>query len=301
MNRAEVVVIAGCPPAEELAEFLEGRLTGARRDAVVRHLADCDDCRAVYLGAAEFAQLEAEGSEAKPAPVVSIDSRRGRPTTTRFWSYAAAACLGVMLAGVVFRLSQPPSPVPSTGELLAAGERLESPPCFACSRSGLTRGSEGDLDGTTQSAFFAGLVWSEAFGAKLAEDSRIVKPSLDTLKAELGAAGLQAAADEVPQERAPRTAWEAFDEELRRAARANDLWELDLGRFVGAAHRAVDDDEFFAKYAILIATLQKLAGEGSELAAELGQLKASVPEKDRQASLQAILNLYRPELTPDLP
>lgn len=37
-----------CPDLEELAAFADGRLSGAARDAVVEHLADCEDCYEIY-------------------------------------------------------------------------------------------------------------------------------------------------------------------------------------------------------------------------------------------------------------
>ncbi len=36
----------GCPSDETLAAFLDGALDDAGREQVIRHLADCDDCRA---------------------------------------------------------------------------------------------------------------------------------------------------------------------------------------------------------------------------------------------------------------
>lgn len=47
MNTPAATTIS-CPDLEELAAFADGRLSGAARDAVVEHLADCEDCYEVY-------------------------------------------------------------------------------------------------------------------------------------------------------------------------------------------------------------------------------------------------------------
>lgn len=47
-----------CPADETLAAFIDGRLTGAERDAVIVHLAECGACRIFVQDAAELAELE---------------------------------------------------------------------------------------------------------------------------------------------------------------------------------------------------------------------------------------------------
>ncbi|HEX8254342.1 MAG TPA: zf-HC2 domain-containing protein [Thermoanaerobaculia bacterium] len=49
-----------CPTENELAAFIDGRLTGAARDAVVAHLAECGECRSLVLDANDFAAMDEE-------------------------------------------------------------------------------------------------------------------------------------------------------------------------------------------------------------------------------------------------
>jgi CHAT domain-containing protein len=55
----------GCPDSELLAQFIDGRLSGATRAGVVRHLADCEMCGEMVAGAAAI--LPAVVKEALPA------------------------------------------------------------------------------------------------------------------------------------------------------------------------------------------------------------------------------------------
>jgi tetratricopeptide (TPR) repeat protein len=52
---AAVTDMTDCPSAETLAAFVDGRLVGAERDAVVAHAATCAECRDVILMATELA------------------------------------------------------------------------------------------------------------------------------------------------------------------------------------------------------------------------------------------------------
>jgi hypothetical protein len=52
-----------CPSLEDLAAFLEGRLSGDERARIVAHLADCPDCYEVFAEAARFEILEEEEEE----------------------------------------------------------------------------------------------------------------------------------------------------------------------------------------------------------------------------------------------
>ncbi len=46
-----------CPSAEEMAEYIDGRLSGYRRIVIDEHLCDCAACFEVYLSVLRF-QLE---------------------------------------------------------------------------------------------------------------------------------------------------------------------------------------------------------------------------------------------------
>jgi hypothetical protein len=60
-----------CPSLEEIAAFLDGRLTGEDRARMVAHLADCPSCYEVFAEAARF-QLEEEEEEAEDPPEVAL-------------------------------------------------------------------------------------------------------------------------------------------------------------------------------------------------------------------------------------
>lgn len=99
-----------CPPLEDIAAFLDGKLSEKERARVVAHLADCESCYAVFAGAARF-QLEEEDEEslepkkpaaaapvaekAAPAPVVPFHRR---PSVR--WALPLAALLVLGLATV---------------------------------------------------------------------------------------------------------------------------------------------------------------------------------------------------------
>jgi hypothetical protein len=51
--------IGSCPTAEDLAAYIDGALDWKEAAEITRHLADCEDCYAVYSGAVRF-QLDSE-------------------------------------------------------------------------------------------------------------------------------------------------------------------------------------------------------------------------------------------------
>jgi hypothetical protein len=71
-----------CPSLEEIAAFLQGRLSEERRARVESHIADCPDCYEVFAEAALFQKMEEEeGSEPVRAPasqVIPFPERRLR-------------------------------------------------------------------------------------------------------------------------------------------------------------------------------------------------------------------------------
>jgi len=59
MTAPEADLMTTCPgDVEELAAFIDGRLTSERRARVVEHLATCADCRDIVMTADEFAVAE---------------------------------------------------------------------------------------------------------------------------------------------------------------------------------------------------------------------------------------------------
>ena len=55
MSAPEMHEMTNCPTDETLAAFVDRKLEGAERDAVVAHLADCADCRDIVVMATEEA------------------------------------------------------------------------------------------------------------------------------------------------------------------------------------------------------------------------------------------------------
>lgn len=110
------------PDAQQLASFLEGRLTGEVKARVVAHLARCTDCAEVFADAAAF-QAEDEGWEEQ-------EDRRGDtgkedradnvlrfPRSPRFWTLGA-----LVAAGLTVLLLQTPA------LQWIAGSSMPSPP-----------------------------------------------------------------------------------------------------------------------------------------------------------------------------
>lgn len=61
---APAVMKTDCPTDNEMAAFIDGRLTGAARSEVVEHVAACGACRSLVLDANDFAAMDAEESSA---------------------------------------------------------------------------------------------------------------------------------------------------------------------------------------------------------------------------------------------
>lgn len=61
-----------CPSLEDLAAFLDGRLSGDERNRIVAHLADCPSCYEVFAEAARY-RLDEEEDEEEPAPPGEIE------------------------------------------------------------------------------------------------------------------------------------------------------------------------------------------------------------------------------------
>jgi len=97
-----------CPPLEDIAAFLDGKLSERERARVVAHLADCESCYAVFSGAARF-QLEEE----EPAAVIPLRRR-----TSLRWALPLAAVLVLGLATIPLYLRYSRMPVMLSAELV---------------------------------------------------------------------------------------------------------------------------------------------------------------------------------------
>ena len=89
-----------CPGSEGLAELVEGRLQGARREELLAHVAACEDCYTVYAETLRFLETAPPTARAATADIWSRALRVLLPL-------AAAAVLTV----VVFGPGAPPDPV----------------------------------------------------------------------------------------------------------------------------------------------------------------------------------------------
>lgn len=86
-----------CPPLEDIAAFLDGKLSGEERARIVAHLADCESCYALFADAARF-QLEEDkelGAEPVKAEVIPFPRKR-----VLRWALPLAAMLLIGLATI---------------------------------------------------------------------------------------------------------------------------------------------------------------------------------------------------------
>lgn len=105
----------GCPSAETLAAYIDGVLDPVEAERVTAHLADCEDCYAVYSDSVRFL-LEAEPEEGEedgggtvvpfPQPRPLRDDRR--PWLQPLYQIAALLLIGIGTGGVYF-LWEPPA------------------------------------------------------------------------------------------------------------------------------------------------------------------------------------------------
>jgi hypothetical protein len=72
----------GCPDLEDLAAFLDGTLPAPQRDAIVAHLATCDDCLELFASGASFQEEERAAAAGETAPsqeVIDVDTATPSP------------------------------------------------------------------------------------------------------------------------------------------------------------------------------------------------------------------------------
>jgi len=111
-----------CPPLEDIAAFLDGKLSEGERARIVAHLADCESCYAVFAGAARF-QLEEDEESQEPqesaevtAPVVPFPRR-----TVPRWAFPLAAALVLGLTSIPLYLQASRMPEIVSAELVDSG------------------------------------------------------------------------------------------------------------------------------------------------------------------------------------
>jgi Putative zinc-finger len=124
-----------CPSLEDLAAFLEGRLTGDERARIVAHLADCPDCYEIFAEAARFELSEEEDEEEKKdvaaapigvprEPLEDPPSGKVIPFPSRpvfRWVSSIAAALAVVALGIPLHQQYYAIPELSAQELVSPG------------------------------------------------------------------------------------------------------------------------------------------------------------------------------------
>lgn len=87
----------GCPENEELAALIDGKLEGSRRDQLMAHLNDCEDCYSIFSDSVHF--LQANESAREPQKIVKF------PAESRWRRYlmpaaGLAAAVLILLVGL---------------------------------------------------------------------------------------------------------------------------------------------------------------------------------------------------------
>lgn len=121
-----------CPDAALLAAFLDGGLGDDERTAVVLHLADCAQCRAIAVTVIEFREVQALDAWWHAGEATATDERAEtrealwRRAKTRAPACAAAAAIACALLAVASRVVPSAPPASPTALLVdaAAGYRL---------------------------------------------------------------------------------------------------------------------------------------------------------------------------------
>lgn len=107
MGEEPTATNGGCPPLEQIAAFVDGKLDRRERDVVAAHLGDCEQCYEVFAGTVRFRREDGAGG-------VAAHPRTGR--AVRRW-VAAAAAAGVAAGIAGWWLWLPPLPAVRTAGL----------------------------------------------------------------------------------------------------------------------------------------------------------------------------------------
>ena len=124
-----------CPSLEDLAAFLEGKLSGDERARIVAHLADCPDCYEVFAEAARFELLEEEEEEKRKdvaaAPIEVPREPVEEPPPSKVipfpsrpifrWVSSIAAALAMVAVGISLYQQRYTIPELSAQELVSPG------------------------------------------------------------------------------------------------------------------------------------------------------------------------------------
>ena len=150
------VYTGGCPPAETLAAYIDGVLDPVEAERVTAHLADCEDCYAVYSESLHFL-LEAEEEEVAAAvvPFPQRPPKADPPPWRQPWLQIAALLVVGVGTGAYFQLFHTP-PALKTAEVAAP---IPNRPQVFDNTTGLWtgpryRGGEGESDVNLDEAAF---------------------------------------------------------------------------------------------------------------------------------------------------
>jgi len=127
-----------CPPIEEIAALLDGRLEKQDRLRVIQHLDECPDCYEVFIGAAEFLEVESAAEQpledcedwatALKGKVVKFPPPLGGSTAVRRWlPLTAAAALAIAVGVPVYRTFLAPPRIGSPDALIRSLEGTPGP------------------------------------------------------------------------------------------------------------------------------------------------------------------------------
>lgn len=153
------VYTGGCPSSETLAAYIDGVLDPIEAERVSAHLADCEDCYAVYSDSVRFL-LEAEQEEEEDAGGTVISFPPPRPQTDRRprlqpWYQIAALLLVGVGTGAYFQLLHTPpalktaevaAPIPNRPEVFEDSTGIWTGPIY--------RGGEGEAEVNLDEAAF---------------------------------------------------------------------------------------------------------------------------------------------------
>lgn len=107
-----------CPSAEALAAFIDNRLAGVEREAMLAHLNCCPGCYQHWLEAATYLQSVAPD---RKSPVISPPLARGRSLANFLSSWKVFVPVGAVAVLVALVVFWPPAPAPDLAGRIDSG------------------------------------------------------------------------------------------------------------------------------------------------------------------------------------
>ena len=224
--------VRGCPDAETLAAFIDGRLTGAERARVVEHLVDCADCYFVFSESARAA-----AADQALADDTASSGRRWFTRPRVLWpSVAALAAAAVLAIAVIPRSSTDRdlrALVAAVGTERTIEPRLTGG--FAYGPLKTVRGATGTVDPSPDVRIAAAQIEKAATEHRTAATLRSLGVAyMVTGRAADAVAALESATREVPSDAA---AWSDLSAAYLARSRTSQGLD-DLARALNAADRA---------------------------------------------------------------